>query len=228
MVESSTPSTYANSKPLPPGMILGPDGKPCKICTSWRDWPLQKKTTSATDHEIKEMLIQQVEKSRSHVVSGGRLTLNGILSATNCRALVALVLEISGMDRSRIGAIAYYSGGGFGEIRVDTSVYVRFQKIGFSLGINLKYPSESGVQRPDETVRIQYFGPSYIKVTLVQDILWTSNRGSQISAQTTKLGRQCNTQPKLLATTMLYKSPHKQSEPSSTCHTTTSPDEISS
>ncbi|KAI0687399.1 hypothetical protein BC835DRAFT_1309205 [Cytidiella melzeri] len=51
-------------------------------------------------------------------------------------------------------------------------------------------------------VRIQYFGPSYIKVTLVQDVLWTRNRGSQISAQTTKLGRHCNTQPKLLATTM--------------------------
>ncbi|KAI0693479.1 ERV/ALR sulfhydryl oxidase domain-containing protein [Cytidiella melzeri] len=49
MVESSTPSTNATSKPLPPGMIIGPDGKPCKICTSWRDWPLQKKTTKRTD-----------------------------------------------------------------------------------------------------------------------------------------------------------------------------------
>ncbi|KAF8825829.1 FAD-dependent thiol oxidase [Lentinula edodes] len=25
-------------KPLPPGMILGPDGKPCKVCTSFRHW----------------------------------------------------------------------------------------------------------------------------------------------------------------------------------------------
>ncbi|KXN86577.1 FAD-linked sulfhydryl oxidase ALR [Leucoagaricus sp. SymC.cos] len=24
--------------PLPPGMVLGPDGKPCKICTAFRNW----------------------------------------------------------------------------------------------------------------------------------------------------------------------------------------------
>ncbi|KAH9056714.1 ERV/ALR sulfhydryl oxidase domain-containing protein [Lactarius vividus] len=34
---------------LPPGMVLGPDGKPCKICTSFRNWkPPSKKTTSTT------------------------------------------------------------------------------------------------------------------------------------------------------------------------------------
>ena len=32
MSSSSTPSS------LPPGMVLGPDGKPCKICTSFRNW----------------------------------------------------------------------------------------------------------------------------------------------------------------------------------------------
>jgi FAD-linked sulfhydryl oxidase len=33
---------------LPPGMVLGPDGKPCKICTSFRNWrpPSSKKTTT--------------------------------------------------------------------------------------------------------------------------------------------------------------------------------------
>jgi FAD-linked sulfhydryl oxidase len=25
-------------KRLPPGIVLGPDGKPCKICTAFRDW----------------------------------------------------------------------------------------------------------------------------------------------------------------------------------------------
>lgn len=49
--ESSTPKL-----PLPPGMVIGPDGKPCKICTAWRNWkPRQsssqpgtgKKTTAA-------------------------------------------------------------------------------------------------------------------------------------------------------------------------------------
>ncbi|KIK61669.1 hypothetical protein GYMLUDRAFT_42690 [Collybiopsis luxurians FD-317 M1] len=27
-----------NEKPLPPGMVLGPDGKPCRVCTSFRNW----------------------------------------------------------------------------------------------------------------------------------------------------------------------------------------------
>ncbi|OBZ66677.1 Zinc-regulated transporter 1 [Grifola frondosa] len=26
------------NRPLPPGMVLGPDGKPCKICTAFRHW----------------------------------------------------------------------------------------------------------------------------------------------------------------------------------------------
>ena len=35
------PEPNANTsinKPLPPGMVLGPDGKPCKICTAFRNW----------------------------------------------------------------------------------------------------------------------------------------------------------------------------------------------
>ncbi|VDB99929.1 unnamed protein product [Peniophora sp. CBMAI 1063] len=34
------PTTQAKppSQPLPPGMVLGPDGKPCKICTAFRNW----------------------------------------------------------------------------------------------------------------------------------------------------------------------------------------------
>jgi len=41
------------SKPsLPPGMVLGPDGKPCKICTAFRNWrpgtaSSSKKSTAA-------------------------------------------------------------------------------------------------------------------------------------------------------------------------------------
>lgn len=46
---AATPAAAANgnnaSKPLPPGMVLGPDGKPCKICTAFRYWsPSTKKT----------------------------------------------------------------------------------------------------------------------------------------------------------------------------------------
>lgn len=32
----------SQSGPLPPGMVLGPDGKPCKICTAFRHWKPQK------------------------------------------------------------------------------------------------------------------------------------------------------------------------------------------
>jgi len=30
--------TETKKQPLPPGMVLGPDGKPCKICTAFRNW----------------------------------------------------------------------------------------------------------------------------------------------------------------------------------------------
>ncbi|KAA1469099.1 FAD-dependent thiol oxidase [Dentipellis sp. KUC8613] len=45
--EKSTPA--GNNAPLPPGMVLGPDGKPCKICTAFRHWtpaPASASTTS--------------------------------------------------------------------------------------------------------------------------------------------------------------------------------------
>ncbi|KAI0046479.1 FAD-dependent thiol oxidase [Auriscalpium vulgare] len=41
-------STPTSSK-LPPGMVLGPDGKPCKICTSFRNWkPAKAALASST------------------------------------------------------------------------------------------------------------------------------------------------------------------------------------
>ncbi|KAI0363140.1 FAD-dependent thiol oxidase [Pilatotrama ljubarskyi] len=33
----SSPSSSSKSS-LPPGMVIGPDGKPCKICTAFRHW----------------------------------------------------------------------------------------------------------------------------------------------------------------------------------------------
>ncbi|OAX40861.1 hypothetical protein K503DRAFT_570488 [Rhizopogon vinicolor AM-OR11-026] len=40
------------SKPsLPPGMVLGPDGKPCKICTAFRNW---RPTASGTETSSKK------------------------------------------------------------------------------------------------------------------------------------------------------------------------------
>lgn len=45
---SPTPSSSTQRKPLPPGMILGPDGKPCKICNVWRNMPRQASKAGAT------------------------------------------------------------------------------------------------------------------------------------------------------------------------------------
>ena len=41
---SSSSSKDAN--PLPPGMIIGPDGKPCKICTAFRNWKPAKEASN--------------------------------------------------------------------------------------------------------------------------------------------------------------------------------------
>jgi len=30
--------TAHTNKSMPPGMVIGPDGKPCKICTAFRNW----------------------------------------------------------------------------------------------------------------------------------------------------------------------------------------------
>jgi mitochondrial FAD-linked sulfhydryl oxidase len=46
--DSTTASSQKPSArvPLPPGMVLGPDGKPCKICTSFRNWKPPTSTTT--------------------------------------------------------------------------------------------------------------------------------------------------------------------------------------
>ncbi|KAH8825574.1 ERV/ALR sulfhydryl oxidase domain-containing protein [Flagelloscypha sp. PMI_526] len=41
----------SSSTPLPPGMVLGPDGKPCKACTAFRNWksmPIPDKSSSSS------------------------------------------------------------------------------------------------------------------------------------------------------------------------------------
>ncbi|KAG5353565.1 hypothetical protein C0989_005538 [Termitomyces sp. Mn162] len=42
-------STLKNK--MPPGMVMGPDGKPCKVCTAFRNW--RPGTTKAIDKERK-------------------------------------------------------------------------------------------------------------------------------------------------------------------------------
>lgn len=38
-IPTQPPKTTKETHPnLPPGLIIGPDGKPCKVCNSWQDW----------------------------------------------------------------------------------------------------------------------------------------------------------------------------------------------
>ncbi|KAL4252032.1 Sulfhydryl oxidase ALR/ERV [Abortiporus biennis] len=46
-VSSPTTSSNPSTAPLPPGMILGPDGKPCKICTAFRHWKPPKDSSKS-------------------------------------------------------------------------------------------------------------------------------------------------------------------------------------
>ncbi|PCH44158.1 FAD-dependent thiol oxidase [Wolfiporia cocos MD-104 SS10] len=43
-------SSSNNNQPLPPGMVLGPDGKPCKICTAFRNWKVPRKAQAEGDN----------------------------------------------------------------------------------------------------------------------------------------------------------------------------------
>ncbi|CAL1715495.1 unnamed protein product [Somion occarium] len=38
MSEASSSSSREKQGSIPPGMVMGPDGKPCKICTAFRHW----------------------------------------------------------------------------------------------------------------------------------------------------------------------------------------------
>lgn len=37
-VEDASQNDAKKKKTVPPGMVMGPDGKPCKICTAFRNW----------------------------------------------------------------------------------------------------------------------------------------------------------------------------------------------
>ena len=43
--DSRSPSKAPHAG-MPPGMVMGPDGKPCKVCTSFRNWKLPATNTA--------------------------------------------------------------------------------------------------------------------------------------------------------------------------------------
>lgn len=48
-VKTVTPSSDSNV--LKPGMVIGPDGKPCKICTAFRHWKPNKATSESKQND---------------------------------------------------------------------------------------------------------------------------------------------------------------------------------
>jgi FAD-linked sulfhydryl oxidase len=46
-MSNATTSSTPTKRQMPPGMVMGPDGKPCKICTAFRNW--QPGTTNYTE-----------------------------------------------------------------------------------------------------------------------------------------------------------------------------------
>ncbi|KAF8967702.1 growth factor [Flammula alnicola] len=49
MTASSSTQNKAPQGHMPPGMVMGPDGKPCKICTAFRNWSPAKANSSESD-----------------------------------------------------------------------------------------------------------------------------------------------------------------------------------
>jgi mitochondrial FAD-linked sulfhydryl oxidase len=77
--DSTTSSSQKSTArvPLPPGVVLGPDGKPCKICTSFRNWKPPTSTTAKTATSTKKS-------------SKASDAANAIASATASAAMVAV------------------------------------------------------------------------------------------------------------------------------------------
>ncbi|KAF9584058.1 hypothetical protein BGW38_007729 [Lunasporangiospora selenospora] len=47
---ANQPSESSASVALPPGMVLGPDGKPCRTCTDWKGWKKLTKSAKPNDN----------------------------------------------------------------------------------------------------------------------------------------------------------------------------------
>ena len=87
---SSAQSSSSSSRapPLPPGMVLGPDGKPCKICTSFRNW---KPPTGMTGTKLAGTTpaTTRGNKSNDNRGSGGSAAAHAIASSTAAAAALA-------------------------------------------------------------------------------------------------------------------------------------------
>ncbi|KAF9453574.1 hypothetical protein P691DRAFT_792263 [Macrolepiota fuliginosa MF-IS2] len=73
-----TAENESKKTPLPPGMVLGPDGKPCKICTAFRNWKPQTSGNIESDGHNKSRGSgsrgQQSATTMMAALSGGTAT----------------------------------------------------------------------------------------------------------------------------------------------------------
>ncbi|KAH9951172.1 ERV/ALR sulfhydryl oxidase domain-containing protein [Amylocystis lapponica] len=69
-MSETTPSPSKEKEPLPPGMVIGPDGKPCKICTAARFWKPLTKRAKAQD---KQQDAQSASAATAALASGQAL-----------------------------------------------------------------------------------------------------------------------------------------------------------
>ena len=97
----STGSTHT-ARPLPPGTVLGPDGKPCKICTSFRNW---KPPTSARTNPTPTTTTATTGKKPSDDQGGAARAIASAtaLAASSASTAAGLLLQEGDDDARRLG-----------------------------------------------------------------------------------------------------------------------------
>ncbi|KAF9927770.1 hypothetical protein FBU30_002887 [Linnemannia zychae] len=79
---TATPQN-STATPLPPGMVLGPDGKPCRTCTDWKSW---------------SKIGKKAKKDASSSSTGGTTPATGAVGAAATVAATVAAATNSGSD----------------------------------------------------------------------------------------------------------------------------------
>lgn len=85
MASTSTTDLASQGKPsrgaMPPGMVLGPDGKPCKICTAFRNW--KPGTTNYTEPAASRGSQKQTQSNPTSSFAGFAALASGTASVAS-------------------------------------------------------------------------------------------------------------------------------------------------
>lgn len=91
--ESTTTEFKTSPRRLPPGVILGPDGKPCRVCTAFRQWnPVKNQSTTTTgshstsnnNNNVNYNNFKDVVSASLGAASGMPLTMMDLPRPANC------------------------------------------------------------------------------------------------------------------------------------------------